>query len=66
LPLQPCGAASTIQPQQLCTHAIGGRAPWRPQHVQLTHVRYTWADAPCVNLYSTEDLPAAPFELEIK
>lgn len=31
-----------------------------------THVRYAWADAPYVNLYSAEDLPAAPFELEIK
>ena len=31
-----------------------------------THVRYAWADAPYVNLYSTEDLPAAPFEMEIK
>ncbi|USX26527.1 beta galactosidase jelly roll domain-containing protein [Oxalobacteraceae bacterium OTU3CINTB1] len=31
-----------------------------------THVRYAWADAPSVNLYSAEDLPAAPFELEIK
>lgn len=32
----------------------------------MTHVRYAWADAPYVNLYSAEDLPAAPFELEIK
>ena len=31
-----------------------------------THVRYAWADAPYVNLYSTEDLPAAPFELQVK
>jgi len=31
-----------------------------------THVRYAWADAPYVNLYSTEDLPAAPFEMEVK
>ncbi|CAN7332119.1 glycoside hydrolase family 2 [Pseudoduganella sp. LjRoot289] len=30
-----------------------------------THVRYAWADAPYVNLYSTEDLPAAPFEMSI-
>ena len=31
-----------------------------------THVRYAWADAPYVNLYSAEDLPAAPFELDVK
>jgi hypothetical protein len=31
-----------------------------------THVRYAWADAPYVNLYNTDDLPAAPFEMEIK
>jgi hypothetical protein len=31
-----------------------------------THVRYAWADAPYVNLYSSEDLPAAPFEMEVK
>ena len=31
-----------------------------------THVRYAWADSPFVNLYSTEDLPAAPFEMEVK
>ena len=31
-----------------------------------THVRYAWADAPYVNLYSAEDLPAAPFEMEVK
>jgi len=31
-----------------------------------THVRYAWADAPLVNLYGGEDLPAAPFEMEVK
>jgi sialate O-acetylesterase len=30
-----------------------------------THVRYAWADAPYVNLYSTDDLPAAPFKMEL-
>ena len=30
-----------------------------------THVRYAWADSPYVNLYSTEDLPAAPFEMAL-
>ncbi|MEO7497556.1 MAG: sialate O-acetylesterase [Massilia sp.] len=32
----------------------------------VTHVRYAWADAPYVNLYSADDLPAAPFELPVK
>jgi len=32
----------------------------------VTHVRYAWADAPIVNLYSADDLPAAPFELELQ
>jgi sialate O-acetylesterase len=31
-----------------------------------THVRYAWADAPYVNLYSADDLPAAPFEMTVK
>jgi len=31
----------------------------------ITRVRYAWADAPYVNLYSVEDLPAVPFEMEI-
>jgi hypothetical protein len=30
-----------------------------------THVRYAWADSPYVNLYSAEDLPAAPFEMAL-
>ena len=32
---------------------------------QATHVRYAWADAPYVNLYSADDLPAVPFELVV-
>lgn len=31
----------------------------------VTHVRYAWSDAPYVNLYSREDLPAVPFELPV-
>ena len=31
----------------------------------VTRVRYGWADAPYVNLYSAEDLPAVPFELSV-
>ncbi|MEO7494374.1 MAG: sialate O-acetylesterase [Massilia sp.] len=30
-----------------------------------TRVRYAWADAPYVNLYGADDLPAAPFELDL-
>lgn len=32
---------------------------------QAVKVRYAWADAPVVNLYSRDDLPAVPFEMEI-
>lgn len=28
-------------------------------------VRYAWADSPYVNLYSADDLPAVPFEMDI-
>ncbi|MEO9132037.1 MAG: sialate O-acetylesterase [Sphingomonas sp.] len=31
----------------------------------ITRVRYAWADAPYVNLYSAEDLPAVPFEMAV-
>ncbi len=31
----------------------------------VTHVRYAWADAPYVNLYSADDQPAAPFEIRV-
>ncbi len=31
-----------------------------------TSVRYAWADAPYVNLYSADDLPAGPFQLDVK
>jgi len=31
----------------------------------VTHVRYAWSDAPFVNLYSSEDLPAVPFDLPV-
>jgi sialate O-acetylesterase len=32
----------------------------------VTRVRYAWSDAPFVNLFGGEDLPAAPFELEVR
>ncbi|OYW82676.1 MAG: hypothetical protein B7Z26_02605 [Asticcacaulis sp. 32-58-5] len=32
---------------------------------QAQFVRYAWADAPYVNLYSAQDLPAIPFEVAI-
>jgi sialate O-acetylesterase len=31
-----------------------------------TRVRYAWADAPFVNLFGGDDLPAAPFELDVQ
>ncbi|MEG3146656.1 sialate O-acetylesterase [Sphingomonas sp. RT2P30] len=31
----------------------------------VSRVRYAWADAPYVNLYNAEDLPAVPFELPV-
>lgn len=31
----------------------------------VTTVRYAWSDAPYVNLYSADDLPAVPFELKV-
>lgn len=32
----------------------------------VTRVRYAWADAPYVNLYSADDLPAGPFQMDVK
>lgn len=34
--------------------------------VSARKVRYAWAASPYTNLYSADDLPAAPFELEIE
>ena len=33
---------------------------------QVSKVRYAWADAPFINLFSADDLPANGFELEVK
>ncbi|WP_229262604.1 sialate O-acetylesterase [Duganella radicis] len=33
---------------------------------EVTRVRYAWSDAPFVNLFSGDDLPAAPFELDVR
>lgn len=32
----------------------------------VKRVRYAWADAPYVNLYSADDLPALPFQIEVR
>jgi hypothetical protein len=32
----------------------------------VTRVRYAWADAPFVNLFGGDDLPAAPFRMDVK
>ncbi len=33
---------------------------------EVTRVRYAWADSPYVNLYSADNLPAVPFEMDVK
>lgn len=37
-----------------------------PGAADATSVRYAWADAPYVNLYSADDLPAGPFQLDVE
>jgi sialate O-acetylesterase len=32
----------------------------------VTRVRYAWADTPFINLFGADDLPAAPFRMELK
>jgi hypothetical protein len=32
----------------------------------VTQVRYAWADAPVVNLFGADDVPAAPFRMDLK
>jgi len=39
------------------------KGAWRPG---VTRVRYAWANAPYVNLYGGDDLPAAPFQIEVR
>ncbi|WP_294331214.1 sialate O-acetylesterase [uncultured Sphingomonas sp.] len=44
----------------------GGRVVLRGAGTpDVTHVRYAWSDAPYVNLYSSDDLPAVPFDLPV-
>lgn len=33
---------------------------------RIARVRYAWADSPVVNLYNSADLPATPFEIEVR
>lgn len=33
--------------------------------VDVTGIRYAWADSPYTNLYSADDLPAVPFEMDV-
>jgi sialate O-acetylesterase len=35
------------------------------QHRDASKVRFCWADSPICNLYSSEDIPAVPFEMPI-
>ena len=32
----------------------------------ITRVRYAWADAPFINLFGADDLPAAPFQMDVQ
>ncbi len=57
------GEACTYAPASVDGDTIvlkGANAP------DVTRVRYAWADAPFVNLYSADNLPAVPFELDVK
>ena len=36
-----------------------------PQVLNITEIRYAWADNPEVNLYNSEELPAGPFRIKI-
>jgi sialate O-acetylesterase len=39
------------------------KGAWAPG---VTRVRYAWANAPFVNLYGGDDLPAAPFQIDVR
>lgn len=39
------------------------KGAWAPD---VTRVRYAWADTPFINLFDGDDLPAAPFRLDVK
>ena len=57
------GAACNYAPATVTGDTIvlkGANAP------DVTRVRYAWADAPFVNLYSADNLPAVPFEMDVK
>ena len=47
----------------------GNRVRLRAEAAQATapvRVRHAWADAPLVNLFDDADLPAGPFEIDIR
>lgn len=37
-----------------------------PDRKDITHIRYCWGDAPVCPLYTEENIPVVPFEMEIK
>ena len=63
---QKGGSASILRADQtLPVAAIRNVVIWanRPG---TNRVRYGWADAPFVNLYGADDLPAVPFASDIR
>ena len=57
------GEACTYAPATVSGDTIVLKGANNPD---VTRVRYAWADAPFVNLYSADNLPAVPFELDVK
>lgn len=61
---------------EACTQAGCDYVPGRVDHDSVVlhganapetlSIRYAWADAPFINLYSADDLPAGPFHLDIQ
>ena len=56
---------------EVCTYADatveGDRVVLKGRYAAgVTRVRYGWADAPFVNLYGSDDLPAAPFRMDVE
>ena len=51
-------AHATAKGDTVTLHGAGGG--------HVSKVRYAWADAPFINLFSADDLPANGFELEVK
>jgi sialate O-acetylesterase len=57
------GEACTYAPATVAGDTIVLKGANTPD---VKRVRYAWADAPFVNLYSADNLPAVPFEMDVK